>query len=855
MKSDKKSKGLITKILGITAKFLLPLLIFLVWMGTDTGNTFNYGWRDFLFSMKGGRQSPADVVVVAIDEPTFQEIGLRWPWPRTIHADLITELKRQGAKAIGFDVMFVEPSPDPKDDMALAEAAKKAGNVVFGVNISQIKRQGYEQIQFVEPLPVLGESAKETAFVNLIPDSDGIIRKSEKSFEGRASLSFATVRVSGLVPEVTGESVKPAPLAVFGNSGNDDSTDFPKDVFENVENDEFADFPKDVFENAENEKLADSPKDVSKNAENEEFSDFPKDVFENAENEEFADFPKDVFKNAENEEFTELSKEEPKDATENKKTKSVSVETAKKSAANDEFGDFPDDVFKDAENETFEETAPAAKPVNNDALSNNEEGLMTAQSGREFNSEDLEKKKKAPSFLIDFAGPSGTITTVSYYQVLRKSLPEGFFKNKVVLVGLSSESAVEVEGAVDAFPTPFFRFSQKMMYGVEIHANAMATILSGFPLNMAPTYTIYILLLLSYLPYLVMKRPVVLAVATPVIVVGLGVFSGWLFISQHLIQDVLPVIAATIGSATLGGIAEYRATAKEKKQIKGAFDRYVTPDVVKAVLKNPDLLRLGGEKRELSVLFSDIRGFTTLSEGLDPEQLVSLLNIYLTDMTDEVFKNYGTLDKYIGDAIMAIFGAPLPRDDHADCACRTVLGMLKALEILNEDWKNKEYPLLRIGVGVNTGFMVVGNMGSEKRFDYTVMGDEVNLGSRLEGLTKSYSVCSIISESTQNALSNGFFCRELDLVRVKGKKKPVKIFELIMEGEPSEALKKAIDTFALGLSFYREQKWLEAEDNFKRVLELRPEDGPAKVFIERVEILRENSPGVDWDGVWTMTTK
>ena len=327
-------------------------------------------------------------------------------------------------------------------------------------------------------------------------------------------------------------------------------------------------------------------------------------------------------------------------------------------------------------------------------------------------------------------------------------------------------------------------------------------------------------------------------------------FNMWL----NLIYPVLTMIAVYLGIS----IYRYITEEREKKKIKGAFQYYLTASVINEMLKDPTKLKLGGDKKDLSVLFSDIRGFTSISEKLTPEALVQLLNEYLTAMTNVVFHYDGLLDKYMGDAIMAVFGAPLDQPDHPVRACRTALGMMAELKILQEKWREEGRPIINIGVGVNTGDMVVGNMGSEMRFDYTVMGDAVNLGSRLEGINKEYGTNIVISEYTHEKVKDVFLFRELDSVRVKGKNQPVTIYELIGykdDKDYSEKWGNAVRLFEEGLTKYKQGLWDEAIECFGKVMEIRPSDPPSLLYIERSRTLKENPPAEPWDGVYTMTKK
>jgi adenylate cyclase len=272
--------------------------------------------------------------------------------------------------------------------------------------------------------------------------------------------------------------------------------------------------------------------------------------------------------------------------------------------------------------------------------------------------------------------------------------------------------------------------------------------------------------------------------------------------------------------------------------------------------KNPEKLRLGGEKKDLTVLFSDIRGFTSISERMTPESLVKFLNEYLTKMTDLVFKYDGLLDKYMGDAIMAIWGAPLDQRDHTQRACYTALDMVDELKLLQKKWAAEGMPKLNIGIGVNTGPMVVGNMGSERRFDYTVMGDSVNLGSRLEGLNKIYGTNIIVSEMTYGRVREEILGRELDSVRVKGKDQPVKIFELLARRSQASSEQKAwVEEFHAALADYRNHHWSGALQAFQAILEKHPRDGAARLYVERCLTLEKNPPPENWEGVYTLTTK
>lgn len=303
---------------------------------------------------------------------------------------------------------------------------------------------------------------------------------------------------------------------------------------------------------------------------------------------------------------------------------------------------------------------------------------------------------------------------------------------------------------------------------------------------------------------------------------------------------------------------KYIVEEKEKRKVKGAFAHYLSPDVISEVLES-DSLNLGGVRKKCTVFFSDVRGFTTISESLSPEQLSQFMNEYFTPMTSIILETKGCLDKYIGDAIMAFWGAPIEIEDQADVACHSAIRMLFALDIVKEEFKKKNFPDIEVGIGLNTGAMSVGNMGSAERLAYTVMGDQVNLGARLEGLTKEYGIKIMVSEFTIAELKKpeDFFFRDLDDIRVKGKNEPTRVYELMRPDYLSskDDILKLISEFNMGRECYRNQEWEEAETHFKNCLKLRDEDGPSIVFLRRIEPLKNTPKLKDWQGVHTFTHK
>ncbi len=336
--------------------------------------------------------------------------------------------------------------------------------------------------------------------------------------------------------------------------------------------------------------------------------------------------------------------------------------------------------------------------------------------------------------------------------------------------------------------------------------------------------------------------------------------GGWslavvmLFSSQRLWWPWVGPVVTVLAAGVVGLVASYAGEAVQRRHLKKAFGHYLGAEALDALLANPGALRLGGERRTLTVLFSDIRDFTTLSEQLPPEKLVAFLNAYLSPMTRAVLRQGGLLDKYIGDAVMAVFGAPTPRPDHAGQALTCVLEMHAELKALNAGPLQALGPRIDIGVGLNTGDMVVGNMGSEERYDYTVVGDAVNLASRLEGLTKKYGVFCLVGGGTRAAAGPGFLFRELDLVQVKGKHEAVAVAEFLGTDDRRIAQHQRPELWEQALSAWREARLPAAREAFTAFAQANPEDGAAALYLERLAALPDEAPA-GWSPVAVFTTK
>ena len=337
-------------------------------------------------------------------------------------------------------------------------------------------------------------------------------------------------------------------------------------------------------------------------------------------------------------------------------------------------------------------------------------------------------------------------------------------------------------------------------------------------------------------------------------IAALAGFDFWLFLKRDTLVHSFTFFVTVFAIFSSIQLYKYFTEEKKKKELKSTFAKYVSPSVVDELLKDAKNLQLGGRRQHMTVFFSDVRGFTTFSETLSPTDLADLLNTYLTPMTEIVFQNGGTLDKYMGDAIMAFFGAPLSDPQHAEKACRAALKSIERLKTLNETLKEQKRPAIDIGIGLNTGDMSVGNMGSNIVQNYTVMGDAVNLGSRIEGLTKMYGVKILISEFTQAEVANKFITREADRVRVKGKSQPVRIFELMKEGKDSE-LEAFLELYTQAYNLYLARKFSEALSAFEKCKDARQNEMISQIYIERCQHYIETPPESDWDGVYNLKTK
>ncbi len=446
-------------------------------------------------------------------------------------------------------------------------------------------------------------------------------------------------------------------------------------------------------------------------------------------------------------------------------------------------------------------------------------------------------------------------------------LHDGIFKDKIVLIGpYFSESkdlfnvSVSETGSDD----------RNLMYGVELHANALQTLIhqnylrkfSGWKESMMIILlSIITFSLVTWLKLYKTHYAFIIEIAAIFVVAGMIYavlsFSYHAFAQYGLVFPVVTPIAAIILNYIGSAVYQYLTERRQKTMIKGMFSQYLNPSVVNELIAHPEKLRLGGEKKELTVFFSDIASFTNFSEKLDAVDLVQILNEYLSAMTDIILKNDGTLDKYVGDAVMAVWGAPMQLPNNAMNACRAALQMQEKIDEIAARWNQEGKPTLIVRMGLNTDYMVVGNVGGSGRFDYTVIGDAVNVGSRMEGANKTYGTRIMISERTWILVKHEMLCRELDYLIVKGRSEPIRIFELLGELNSSsvDTTKELLEIYNLGLLYYRNREFKKAIDEFQFALKINPDDGPSQLYLLRSQAYLKKPPPKNWNGVFELKTK
>lgn len=453
----------------------------------------------------------------------------------------------------------------------------------------------------------------------------------------------------------------------------------------------------------------------------------------------------------------------------------------------------------------------------------------------------------SPGSLIRYAGGDHTFPYVSYHEIVKPtgSIPVDFFKDQVVLIGRDVKASPDVESAqADLFATPFLASTGWLTPGAEVHANIIETVLGRNAITRLPDGAVAALLaLVAAASAAAMRRwrPLWSALFGAAIagVIGAavwGAFLQWnLWVPAGSALALIPLMYVSLGGWS------YLGEQMRRREITRVFSLYVTPQVVNYLIAHPERINLGGERRELTLMFTDLKEFTTISERLSPERVTNLLNRYFTDMTDIVLEYQGTVCAFIGDAIMAFWGAPVDDDDKAYRAVAAAIAMQKAMHALRADFAREDLPPIHMRIGIHSGSAVVGNLGSAKRFDYTAIGDDVNLAARLEGANKLYATGILVSSDTARQIEGRIALRPVDRVIVKGKSQAIEVFTPCDDAKVVELTQQAI-------SLFRSREWDAAESRFRELLALAPEDGVAKLYLERIAAFRIAPPAAQWDG-------
>ena len=498
--------------------------------------------------------------------------------------------------------------------------------------------------------------------------------------------------------------------------------------------------------------------------------------------------------------------------------------------------------------------------------------MFLVSEGEEIGKPEASKisEKSLPSFaqnsaefIIDFLGPPSLVVQEEYAiktflasKVVAGLIPNESFAEKYVLIGMGSSDKTI------AYRTPYFseKYEYPLTPRVEIHANVLAILLSGGKIKLVSDWeSVAIVLVMALFTGAVafVYSLIVTAFFATVIFTGY-VFGNFAYFGNTALLLPMVPVGLGMGFAFVATVV-YRLTweKRRKRWLKSAFQMHLPPELAESLAERSESLNLAGEKRELTLLFTDLEGFTAISESTQPKELVDLLSGYFDGMTEILFKHSGTLDKYVGDALAAFWNAPTTQDDHAELALLTALEMIEFTDRFNRSFKKPGQPEIRTRIGINTGRVVVGNVGSKGRFNYTVMGNEVNLAARLESINKKYGTYLTISQSVLNKVRSKVVVRKLDVIRLKSNSQPVTIYELLGRGgKPlDDKAQKVLNIYNEGLDAYDRRHWETAVHLFASALQLNPNDGPSKVYLKRCRDLRNNPPAGNWDGVYTLSSK
>lgn len=838
----------------------------------ETVEGLDLRFNDLKYKIKPAKTSDAPVALIAIDDASVLEIG-RWPWGRDLMANMTDKLIQLGVKSVGFDVIFSEPEKaNPQADKSFGEVVEKnPDKVILGVfSENKIAFKPYQDL-------CVAEAFSKTGGDQIVKINPGFsIDELSQDIDELNWSNFFAVLFANIQKKEEADV-----LANLGKSSPQELTFFQKNFLESRKS-------KALFEYCQlwltDEDLFLAP-DVRASV-MPLYEELLKDskTLSKLSIEELRQKMVSAYKPHPIPEYGSW--------TGNISTlQNPATYTASFIAELDSDGyvrRYP--LFFRSGNklgtsfipslalQSFLLSGPYRAEVK---MSSAKDGAKAIEQFKVFDtSSDPEKEiatfpvDKSGQMLINYYGRQMSLPYVSAKElfndrptvrvqrslidksnnqvhILEKEYDKSeFFKGRSVLVGATAI------GLYDLRNTPV----EANYPGPELHLTMLGNLLEKDFLKEWPLEA-------KLMPWLLLLFGCLLSLGWSLLgslpsmalflgaLIFVGSFDLWVFLKDQVLIHSFLLYFTIVNVFFAIQVFKYFTEEKKKRELKSTFSKYVSPAVVDELLKDTENLKLGGRREHMTAFFSDVRGFTTISEKLTPEELSRVLNLYLTPMTEIVFKNSGTLDKYMGDALMAFFGAPIKSSEHAKHACRCALESIAKLKELQKTFTEQNLPLIDIGIGINTGPMSVGNMGSTIVQNYTIMGDAVNLASRLEGINKEYGTRIIISEFTYKEAKDQFVAREVDRVRVKGKLEPVRIYELLCEGAPSPELSRQLELYNAALTFYQHKQFKEAFETFSQITTLFQNDTVSEIYINRCQNYIESPPPLDWDGVFVMKTK
>lgn len=900
----KKKSGLI---------IIIPVTVTLFFSVLSLFSFFEAGEKiifDIFLHIKPSVNEDKSVLLIDIDDPSIAQVGV-WPWSRDIMADGLILMKELGAEYAVFDIEYTEQSPLGVNSKVLKEDIPNLFAKEF-LNIEQNTsdlftaiKTGFISIEdasyYISDLHMLNEESKEILMnkvsdiaqdndnylgrtarffgksfftINMLPYIEGTLSEDHKKY---ALENIALENINDIDGAVySARDIRPVIIPILKNAAgagfpnvNVDGDGVMRRVYLVEKYEDFY-FPQLVFAPLL-DLLGDPDVDVSKNKiilkgavlPGKEAADI--NIPLTVDGRMLINWPKknyiESFRHLSYYELV-LNRELENRLLENLRSINNAGYLSYYQSENDlfEFYMYAEDLKKsilsggniediqeyvDVRDYFFEELGLFLNSSAMDALLADIDAVIQSKEvSEEIRNDYVQIKTEVPGV---FAAVEDVYTSL----VISRDKISTDLKGSFCIIGQTGTSTTDI--GVNPFEEEYMN--------VGIHASTLNTILSGEFLDDRPWwYSSILALLLSLLVMLIIRS------FQPIYAVGGGfIFTllvlaagGGYFLGTGIYLNLLAPVLSVFFTSIFIFIVNFFLLEKEKSFIRNAFSHYLSPDVISELVSNPDKLNLGGEKKRLTAIFTDVQGFSTISETLDPSDLVKLLNAYLTEMSNTILDLRGTIDKYEGDAIIAFFGAPVEYDEHPENACLSAVKMRRVEKDLNKYFLKERMSTVPLftRIGINTGDMVVGNMGTPKKMDYTIMGNAVNLAARLEGVNKQYRTGILVSEETYKYGCANITARQLDRVRVVGINTPVRLYELIEEKSMIDSKTvEGLEVFQKGLEIFEIREWVKAQKIFTNVLKIFPDDGPSKKYIQRCLDFMKKPPGKDWDGVFSLTMK